>query len=330
MQNLVFPESAASAFLVFRYAEVFLAVCRFRSFAQAAKTLHLSTSAVSQTISAFESALGVTLFDRSTRPIVLTPEALVLANKLLKACSNVSSAAQSLQTENGKRPALLIGLIESACQSLGADLIEKLQPKFSKIAVLTNSIDSLVNKLKHGQIELFVSSHGIEEDASLSRIRIYSEPLVAVVPSELKILSSNFSTDNLFCCGLPLIWAPEGTHNRRLMEDLCSSLGWTPPQVIEVESQSVALELVSRGLGWYISQPLCLYPARSLFSKLRIFAFEDTHAARDLYLISLRGHESPALPLVRNFICNWLAVEMPKAFANTAVADRIRESVNEL
>lgn len=154
MQNLVFPESAASAFLVFRYAEVFLAVCRFRSFAQAAKTLHLSTSAVSQTISAFESALGVTLFDRSTRPIVLTPEALVLADKLLKACSNVSSAAQSLQTENGKRPALLIGLIESACQSLGADLIEKLQPKFSKIAVLTNSIDSLVNKLKHGQIEL--------------------------------------------------------------------------------------------------------------------------------------------------------------------------------
>ena len=298
--------------------------------AQAAKTLHLSTSAVSQTISTFESALGVTLFDRSTRPIVLTPEALVLADKLLKACSNVSSAAQSLQTENGKRPALLIGLIESACQSLGADLIEKLQPKFSKIAVLTNSIDSLVNKLKHGQIELFVSSHGIEEDASLSRIRIYSEPLVAVVPSELKILSSNFSTDNLFCCGLPLIWAPEGTHNRRLMEDLCSSLGWTPPQVIEVESQSVALELVSRGLGWYISQPLCLYPARSLFSKLRILAFEDTHAARDLYLISLRGHESPALPLVRNFICNWLAVEMPKAFANTAVADRIRESVNEL
>lgn len=265
MQNLVFPESAASAFLVFRYAEVFLAVCRFRSFAQAAKTLHLSTSAVSQTISAFESALGVTLFDRSTRPIVLTPEALVLADKLLKACSNVSSAAQSLQTENGKHPALLIGLIESACQSLGADLIEKLQPKFSKIAVLTNSIDSLVNKLKHGQIELFVSSHGIEEDASLSRIRIYSEPLVAVVPSELKILSNDFSTDNLFCCGLPLIWAPEGTHNRRLMEDLCSSLGWTPPQVIEVESQSVALELVSRGLGWYISQPLCLYPARSLF-----------------------------------------------------------------
>ena len=118
--------------------------------------------------------------------------------------------------------------------------------------------------------------------------------------------------------------------NRRLMEDLCSSLGWTPPQVIEVESQSVALELVSRGLGWYISQPLCLYPARSLFSKLRILAFEDTHAARDLYLISLRGHESPGLPLVRNFICNWLAVEMPKAFANTAVADRIRESVNEL
>ena len=114
------------------------------------------------------------------------------------------------------------------------------------------------------------------------------------------------------------------------MEDLCSSLGWTPPQVIEVESQSVALELVSRGLGWYISQPLCLYPARSLFSKLRILAFEDTHATRDLYLISLRGHESPALPLVRNFICNWLAVEMPKAFANTAVADRIRESVNEL
>src|SRR5689334_11742988 len=53
--------------------EAFLAVCEARSMAAAAKKLALTQPAISQAIGDLEQKTGVTLFDRSVRPLALTP-----------------------------------------------------------------------------------------------------------------------------------------------------------------------------------------------------------------------------------------------------------------
>lgn len=65
-----------------RYADVFLSVANLRSIAKAAAHLGVSQSAVSQKIALLESKLAVKLFDRSTRPLTLTPEGRKLKESL--------------------------------------------------------------------------------------------------------------------------------------------------------------------------------------------------------------------------------------------------------
>lgn len=52
---------------------LFCDVARFQSFSQAAQRHHITQSAASQRVHALEKRLGVTLIDRSVRPLALTP-----------------------------------------------------------------------------------------------------------------------------------------------------------------------------------------------------------------------------------------------------------------
>ena len=59
--------------------EVFILTAELGGMTQSARHLGMTQSAVSQTISKLEQALGARLFDRTMRPVALTP-----AGKLLR------------------------------------------------------------------------------------------------------------------------------------------------------------------------------------------------------------------------------------------------------
>jgi LysR family transcriptional regulator, benzoate and cis,cis-muconate-responsive activator of ben and cat genes len=54
--------------------EAFIAVSDMRSIAKASARLHLSQPAITRRVQNLEDQLGVKLFDRDSRPMVLTPE----------------------------------------------------------------------------------------------------------------------------------------------------------------------------------------------------------------------------------------------------------------
>jgi DNA-binding transcriptional LysR family regulator len=72
-----------------RQLRTFAAVAERHSFTRAADDLHIAQQAVSQQIRALEQSLGVTLLERSSRRVTLTPEGSVF----LADCSRVLSAA---------------------------------------------------------------------------------------------------------------------------------------------------------------------------------------------------------------------------------------------
>ena len=71
----------------FRLLRSFLAVAREQSISGAARTLHITQPSLSRQIMDLEDEMGVKLFDRSARKIVLTNEGLLLrrrAEEILK------------------------------------------------------------------------------------------------------------------------------------------------------------------------------------------------------------------------------------------------------
>ena len=77
---------------------MFLAVAECSSFTEAAKRLFVSHSTTSRAVSALEQELGVSLFRRHSRSVVLTPAGEVLAERaatLLQEAENLAAAVKN-------------------------------------------------------------------------------------------------------------------------------------------------------------------------------------------------------------------------------------------
>ena len=83
----------------------FEASARHLSFKEAARELHVTPGAVSQQVKGLEQELGVPLFQRLTRSIVLTPEGQSLRPKVLQAFQLLAAAVDGVRP--AERPALL-------------------------------------------------------------------------------------------------------------------------------------------------------------------------------------------------------------------------------
>ncbi len=94
---------------------VFRTVAQHLSYTRAAETLYLSQPAVAQQVKSLEQMLGLSLFSRSGRGIVLTPagqEFLILVNRLLTNLSETAPVVHEIHTL--KRGSVVIGASISA------------------------------------------------------------------------------------------------------------------------------------------------------------------------------------------------------------------------
>jgi LysR family carnitine catabolism transcriptional activator len=86
-----------------KHLRAFRSVARFSSFTRAAEQLHMSQPALTMTIRQLESSLGISLFDRTTRSVILTPEGtdfLPLAERLV---SDFDLAIQDMRAAATRR-----------------------------------------------------------------------------------------------------------------------------------------------------------------------------------------------------------------------------------
>lgn len=309
-------QKKSNADIALKNASIFCTVAQTNSVAAAARRMGMSHSSVSAVISNLENSLGLTLFDRSTRPIVLTPEGAALYSLLSQEKQRVADLLRSLQSDNGVRPALKIGMIESATLTFGVDLVETLAKTFGCITMVTDSVRGLQNKLHSGEIELFLSSNPISEDDSLQRVLLFEEPFVVVLPRILANTPTKISWQWLAQCGIPMIRAPKGTYARQVMDRALDFVDLSLPIRFEIESTAAAIELVKRGLGWYLSQPLSLFSFVSTISLLQIRAMPAPIQTRSLYLVYLKGHSSSTANSVAEFCKTWLRKNLHSTFLN--------------
>ena len=107
--------------------QTFVAVAHARSFRVAAESLHVTASAVSQSIKQLEIRLGLQLLARTTRSVALTEAGSRLYEKLAPALGDVEAALESLH-ELRDRPA---GLLRLSVSSIAASfLYTELLPEF--------------------------------------------------------------------------------------------------------------------------------------------------------------------------------------------------------
>ncbi len=163
--------------------KTFLTVAREGSFSRAAKLLHRTQPAVSQTIRKLEEEVGELLLDRSSRDGTLTDAGRVLleySEKLLNLRNEASQALVELRQKH--RGKLSIAANEFTCLYLMAVLhrFRALHPMV-KVTVQRSLASRIPGELLRHNVELGVLSFD-PNDPQLRSVVVYRDELAFVVP----------------------------------------------------------------------------------------------------------------------------------------------------
>ena len=138
--------------------KVFYYVATTLSFSEASKLLFISQSAVSQSIKVLEKKLGITLFIRSTKKVLLTPEGELLLEHVKPALLMLDEGEALLSGDNMLKGQLRIGASDTICRYFLIEYFRRFHQSYPDVRIkVTNSTSiGCVELLEKGQVNLIV------------------------------------------------------------------------------------------------------------------------------------------------------------------------------
>lgn len=142
-----------------RQLQHFLAVMDLGSLSAAAESVHLSLPALSRSVGALETALGVPLFDRQGRRLRPTPYATAYAERARRIVFDEKEGARSLALMRaGELGSLSFGMGSSIARSLLGPMMLKLstESKGLRLSAMVQSSDVLFEALLKERLDFFI------------------------------------------------------------------------------------------------------------------------------------------------------------------------------
>ncbi|MDA7966655.1 LysR family transcriptional regulator [Ruegeria sp.] len=235
--------------LTLRGLEVFEALARTGSVAQAAEITGLSQPSVSQQLRNLEKALGTDLVDHGRRPMRLTQAGRSFLTRAEAVLAELQVAQSELAVMDlGHLTTLSIGLIDDFDNDVTPRLATLLADSLtrSKFKLITLSSLDLFEALDEQRLHMAVSAHSGEVLEGVVEYPLVQDPFILVAPrgidqpmQELPFL--RYAREQLISRQI------EGHLARQQMEF---------EERFEIGSHLALMAMVSRGLGWAITTPL--------------------------------------------------------------------------
>jgi DNA-binding transcriptional LysR family regulator len=233
-----------------RQLRAFVSIGRLRSFTKAAEALHATQPALSAQIRDLEEALGVKLFDRSTRSVTLTQAGFDLmpsVDTVLTDLSSVVARARDVAKRNTGRVA--VGALPSLAATLMPGVIAKMREAHPGIVVVVR--DALAERaialLRADEVDLALTS-APPPDRELTFSPLFADRMVAVLPHAHPLAKAKTMrlADLL---DLPLVLMDRDSSVRRIVDGACASIGRLATPAYEAAFMATAIGLVRAGLG---------------------------------------------------------------------------------
>jgi len=234
-----------------RYVREFISLAQTRSFLETSLQLYISTSALSRHIQALEKDLGVPLFQRTTRKVILTEQGrlfLTYANRLV----NTEDEWKKALYETGiiKRSVLTIGSIPTWMSYNIANLVAEFNRINSGITLEIKEADSfeLLPLLQSGACDFAFIRDMDAGETEFQRLPFVSDKLCIAVPDSHPFAVREFvAIEDLK--DEALLFISKNSFMHKLCTDLCIRGGFQPNVVFMSKRGSNLLEFVARGMG---------------------------------------------------------------------------------
>ncbi|WP_191577351.1 MULTISPECIES: LysR family transcriptional regulator [Achromobacter] len=280
-----------------------VAVVEAASVSGAARLLGFSQAAVSQRIKQLETAMSTELLDRSTRPARPTPAGELLfehAARLLAQAGDMTESVRNLS--RAKRNIVRFGCVDSFAGTLGPTLIHGLSGASRQIRLWSGITPVLDKQLEDRQLDLVVTTSASAGKPTIRKYSLFSEPYVLIVPRSMSM--DRIDTLKELGKRAQFIRYSARSFIGAEIDRLVESHGVMIERTYEFDNTDPLLSLVTAGLGFGISTPLCIWQSRHFLDQLRVLPLapflgaaraDDPALSRTLYLAA-RQQEVGKLP----------------------------------
>lgn len=235
-----------------RHLRAFLKIADTGSISRAAESLGLSQPSLSQQLLRLEDEVGVQLFRRTARGVIVTEAGRVFqehARQILRAESQALEDVRQLRS--GASGQAILAVPPSIAAQVGVPLVSLLAAESPEVTVrLVESFTGNIRGwLERGMVDLGVlHEHGPLRNLSVRRLA--SEELVLAGPPGSLAATSDIPPARLG--DYPLI-APGAQHGlRQVIEHEAARLGGTPRIVQEIDALGQIVALVGAGQGYAV------------------------------------------------------------------------------
>jgi DNA-binding transcriptional LysR family regulator len=272
-----------------RTLQTFLAAARLGSFAAAGQEVGLTAAAVGLQVRALEDELGVPLFDRSARAVVLNPQ----GRRRVPAVKDLVERWQQLQAQP-ERDALggtvVMGALVSALMGAFADALWALKRRHPSLEVtlLAGQSADFMTRVERGELDAaVVTQPPVRLPAALAWTPLYREPMVLIVPRRPHFTLPSTPLQMLAQC--PFMRFDRRAWTGHLVNEALAQCRATVVEGLELNSVEAIVELVRQGFGIAIV-PRLANLRWSRDKALRVVPLPRVTVERQVGLLERRGH----------------------------------------
>lgn len=277
-----------------RQIQAFLAVAELGTFTKAAERLHMAQPALSQLVRELEQALGIRLFDRTTRRVELTEGGREFQGASAKIVHDLDLAIQNANDlAERRRGKITVAAPPLLAAAILPEAIAEMRERFPgvQVAVLDARTDTIVEAVRTNRVDCGLGTFAAIEDG-IERIPMARDQLMLFCSPGSRFADASVDWRELQ--SEPLITLTRDSGIRLLVEVAYETVGIPLVPAYEVSQITTALALVEARLGVAV---LPTY-ARAAAPHRRVLArpLANPAIARDIVLIRPSGRSvSPAL-----------------------------------
>ena len=271
----------------------FVTLAHWEHYTKAAAELSITQPSLSHAIASLEQELGVNLFEKEGRNIVLTKYGRMFLEDVEKSMEILDSGIKTLKSAGAGEGIIDLGFLRTLGTDLVPELIKGYKKEYSdrniEFNLNTGVTEDLLSGLKNKKYDMVICSK-LPKEPGIDFIPIAQQRLVLAVPSDhpLAIRKTITLSETL---EYPQIIFSKRSGLRSVIDELFDAAGGYPEVIYEIKEDQVVAGFVSKGFG------IAVVPDMPILDTIDVKKVEITSPnwQRIFYLAFLKGkYISPA------------------------------------
>jgi LysR family hydrogen peroxide-inducible transcriptional activator len=248
-----------------RQLECAVAVADALHFGRAARACAITQPALSAQIQAFEELLGLRLFERGRRGVIVTTAGAPVIEQARAALAGLDRLVESAESQAEPLTGTLrLGVIPTVAPYLLPPLLPAVRRAWPKLRLVLREEQTqrLVEQLALGALDLLLLALPVER-AGLEELALLRDPFVFVAPAAHPLARGRGPIAESALADQEIVLLEDGHCLRAQALEVCRRAGAETPGRIQATSLTTLVQMVANGLG------VTLLPERALAVELR-------------------------------------------------------------